>query len=198
MSKGCLRRQLRTRKVKNHEEYSGNKIYLHLCHFVFCSIMCEKKRWGSVSGKKSTAQPKVVWYSGYKMSDFLEQGFEIKSLKDIEFMMRYKWYDKFLVDHPKKTGTSISLSSCQEYLDLNAKQLFTVKESENAPFMAISAMCQATKAILEAVPAKDSFLGVLAFDEDLPNKFPARIAVVISESESAKLFNDKTHYCPNV
>ena len=166
---------------------------IFICVVLFFVLSCATKKDGAQPLEENlTAQPEVVWYSGYKMSDFLEQGFEIKSLKDIEFMMRYKWYDKFLVDHPKKTGTSISLSSCQEYLDLNAKQLFTVKESENAPFMAISAMCQATKAILEAVPAKDSFLGVLAFDEDLPNKFPARIAVVISESESAKLFNDKT------
>ena len=166
---------------------------IFICVILFFALSCATKKDGvQPLEKNSTAQSSVSWHSGYRMPDFLEQSFEIKSLKDIELIMRYKWYDEFLVRHPKKTGTSISLSSCQEYFDLNVKQVFTVKESENAPFMAISAMCQATKAILEATPVKDSFLRTLEFDKDLPNKFPAQIAMVVSETESVILLNSKT------
>ncbi len=133
----------------------------------------------------------VRWHSGYKMSDLLAQTVKISNIDDIKVLLDKKWYAEFSVISPASPDKIITLSTCRSYLDNNDKQLNTVRERDNAAFMEIAAMCEATEFIANGKSSKQTFLASLLFDSQLPDKLPAQLALVISEAESTKLLNIK-------
>lgn len=133
----------------------------------------------------------VSWYSGYKMPDLLVQSVKITNIDDIKALLAKKWYAEFPAISLVSPDKIITLSSCRTYLDNSGKQLNTVRERDNAAFMEITAMCVATEFIVNGKLSKQTFLSGLLFDNKLPDKLPAQLALVISEAESAKLLNNK-------
>jgi hypothetical protein len=140
----------------------------------------------------SAAEIPVSWYSGYKLPELLAESASIASHSDVGSLLNKTWYAAFQLTDPTEPQTVLSLSSCADYFKHATQPLHTVQERDNAAFMEVVVMCNATKFIAKAIPAKQSFLSNLVFDATLPEKLPAQFAMVISVSERDMQLHDKS------
>lgn len=139
----------------------------------------------------TNAELAVNWYSGYKMAELLEQEVTATNIDDISSFSEKKWYAKFSAHHSDDPEQVFSISSCKQFLALSQKALNTTRERDNAPFMEMAVMCRATQKIVNARPAKRSYLNSIVFDADLPALLPKQVAMILSTSESDRIEKDQ-------
>lgn len=167
-------------------------IILSLAMFTACSQ--EQEQRPSSTNKSQMTQPiPVSIHSGYTLPALLEQSVQVVQLETLADVLTQKWYAEFSVFDTAQPDQTFSLSTCQNYLPQQAKQLNTRQENENTAFMEITVMCAATDKILHAQPAKVSFVKDLPFDESLPNKAPVAVAMILSSNERDKILSDNNN-----
>lgn len=129
---------------------------------------------------------RVSWYEGYTLPTLLAQPFSLKGPADLASIGAQKWYAAFALQAegaPKKT---LTVSSCNDYLPHTSEKWRTAQERDNAAFMEIAIMCRATQLMQAATKPKYSYLN-LVFTADLPKRLPTAVALVVSQSERARL-----------
>ncbi|MBI1422092.1 MAG: hypothetical protein GC149_01415 [Gammaproteobacteria bacterium] len=139
---------------------------------------------------QDTGANKIQWYAGYTMPQFLADPVEINTQADIAGLLDQAWYAPFRV-HATGSNQAITLKTCSDYFNAPQHPLWTVKESENAAFMQIVVMCEATRAIANAAPANMNSNSLPVFDHTLPAKLPKQMAMIISSTESTRILADK-------
>lgn len=162
---------------------------LTLAMFTACSQ--DQEQHPEATNVPVTTQPiPVSLQSGYTLPALLEQSVQILQPDTLATLLTQKWYAEFAVFDAAQPDQSFSLSTCHDYLLQQARQLNTRQENENTAFMEITVMCAATDKILHAQPAKVSFVKDIPFDEHLPNKVPAVLAMILSASERDRILSD--------
>src|SRR5699024_1889894 len=97
------------------------------------------------------------------------------------------WLDAIEVRHGAADGDGVTstLESCRDYLDVAGMRVRpTVGGTTALIFQARALGCQTKALILTAQPAAVSYLRPLAFDEDLPDRLPWQVAMILSGAEA--------------
>lgn len=157
---------------------------------IACSEEQTAKSASGIVNASSTAIP-VTWYSGYKMPELLEESVTVSGISDIRLLSNKKWYSAFTLTNPAVSTVEFTLDTCADALKHAGDQLETIPARDNSAFHEMQVMCSATKIIADAKPSKQTFWQKLIFDNKLPGMLPAQLAMVISETESLKISNDK-------
>lgn len=159
--------------------------------WLFAVTACSDKPTPTVAQTPQT-DGAVSWYEGYTLPTLLAQPFALKSAADLASIGAQEWYADFALQadgNPKKTMT---VSSCNDYLPHASKKWRTASERDNTAFMELAVMCRATQLMQAATKPKRSYLEGIAFNADLPKRLPAAIALVVSQSERARLEADQS------
>lgn len=148
---------------------------------------CNKK----TESAHPVSQPAAVTISsGYVLPTLLAEPMAKVDATMLPDLLKRKWYAEFNVYEESQPKTTFTLSNCEQYLSHSKQKLWTVVEKENAPFMELAVMCRATQAMLAAKKVEKSFLQDIQFDPTLPDKLPAKFAMVISLAEQQRLAAD--------
>ena len=158
--------------------------FFHTIVFCFTLLFLSACIQGKHTSVDQQTDRSISWFEGYRMAELLEHPIKINELSDIKRIMTKKWYSSVIVCSPVDLKNQIELSSCSMYFQEKAEGMRPIKKYEASAYMEIAMMCIATRAILKSKPAQKSFIGNILFDESLPMRLPAKMALVISESES--------------
>lgn len=126
----------------------------------------------------------VEWFEGYKMGQYLHDPKRIEKSADIRSALAAPWYGEFAM----ADGAGV-LASCADYLQVKGSALHAVDPTDEAPFMVLTRMCDASAAILEAKPAEQSHLNNIKFDATLPKALPIEFVLVTSVVDRGRLLN---------
>jgi len=160
-----------------------------LCLGLLFLSACSEKAEDPLGASQSELP--ISWYSGYKMPELLEQKVTINDIDDIGALSEKKWYAEFSVFHLDDPEKAFSVASCKQFHDLGHTALNTSRELDNTAFMEMAVMCHATRQIVNARPASQTYLNNISFDANLPAALPKQFAMMLSRSESEKAEKDQ-------
>lgn len=150
-----------------------------LLYLVAAILLCSC----ATNSTRQTARYPVEWFPGFALNHLLAQSPKLESTADIKKALSAPWYSPFHV-HPTAShgqNQSLVLASCTEYLT-SSSELRPDQPASWMPFMITAKTCQAARLILSAKPSKRSYVRKLAFQSQLPDVFPAGVALAISPS----------------
>lgn len=157
---------------------------------LFAVAACSDK-----SAPTATQTPRadaVSWYEGYTLPTLLAQPFSLKSAADLASIGAKKWYAEFALQAEGNPNKTLTVSSCNDYLPHTSEKWRTANERDNAAFMELAVMCRVTQLMRASTRPKQSYLNDLAFNADLPKRLPAAIALIVSQTERARLDADQS------
>lgn len=138
---------------------------------------------------KAHALP-VTWTQELGMASLLDQSPEVNTQKDLSELLGLPWYTSINIKAPELNKPQ-SVASCNEYFAVKTPELRAQKEQEYSALLELMMMCEATRLLSEASPAKQSNIPAQPLNAQLPEKLPNSIALVTSQSEWNRIKNDQ-------
>lgn len=138
---------------------------------------------------KAHALP-VTWTQELGMASLLDQAPEVTTQKELSELLELPWYTSINIKAPELNKPH-SVASCNDYLAIKTPELRAQKEQEHNALLELMTMCEATRLLSEASPAKQSNIPAQPLHAQLPEKLPKSIALVTSQSEWNRIKNDQ-------
>ncbi len=132
----------------------------------------------------------VNMYEGFYLGRLLDVQEKIDSIKKVKELFNKNWYAEIKVSANESKFKNKNIKNCLEYFDAKSFKAEPVKENERAAYFEFGLMCQAAKSIMNAEPAKITFLSAFKFDKKLPLLLPKQFSMVTSEVENKKIMAD--------
>lgn len=139
--------------------------------------------------EESKNQFPVKWTQEFGMPDLLDQPPEVSSQTDLRRLLELPWYASIDVE-ASELKASHAIDSCNDYFAVKSTDLRARKEPEHKALLEFMVMCEATRVLSEASPAKRSYIPEQPLSDQLPNKLPKSFALVTSQSEWNRIEND--------
>lgn len=132
----------------------------------------------------------VKWTQEFNMPGLLDQPVAVNSQKDLRKLRESPWYASVAVEAPDLNEPQ-AIDSCNDYFAVNAENLRAHKAQEHNALLELMVMCEATRLLSEASPAKQSNIPEQPLDAQLPDRLPKSVALVTSQSEWNRIENDQ-------
>ncbi|MBU0699823.1 hypothetical protein KKE26_00765 [bacterium] len=148
-------------------------------------------RKSDVSISKQAVQYPVKWYESSLFKIGSDNATSINTKDQLRKLLSMKWYQEIEVISPSDTTQSISVCTCEQFLEIERKKFEPKKAYEANAYMALATMSHAVKEIINAKSASVSFLRYMKLNKKTPDIFPAEMACIPSTTERKRLLSQK-------
>lgn len=115
----------------------------------------------------------VSWFKGFGLYFYIKGEKLAETHDDIKRQLQSKWEDSIEVEG--EAGRKRSISSCDEFFKAKEDKLFPISNVNRGPYSILGLYCFAAQLILDAKPAKISYIESLKFDENIAKYLPADV-----------------------
>jgi hypothetical protein len=142
---------------------------------------CTGTSWQQHSASTDKTMP-VEWTQELSMSSLLAEKPTVISQEDLSKLLAKPWYAGIGVKTNKVDESKI-LNNCNDFFAIKEPGMRAQQEQENDSLLEFKVMCEATRLLSQATPARYSNIPTNPLDAQLPTKLPKSIAFITSQSE---------------
>ncbi len=131
----------------------------------------------------------VEWTQELNMADLLAEETVVNSQEDLSRLLAKPWYASIDVK-TNNADENKALNNCRDFFAIKAPDLHAQREQENNSLLEFKLMCEATRLLSLATPARYSNIPSNLLDTQLPTKLPKSLALITSQSEQYRIQHD--------
>ncbi len=123
----------------------------------------------------------IEWTQELRMASLLSEKPTVNSQEDLSRLLTNSWYAGIYVKTDKEDDKI--LNNCNDFFAIKESGLRSQQEEENDALLELKIMCEATRLLSQATPARYSKIPADPLDAQLPTKLPKSLAFITSKSE---------------